>query len=499
MAGSDRGDPRTHGDRRMYLYLDYSKKGALYWYVKVARKGRRINLSEGYGTSAFDVAYEAAVAALGGVLRMRRVQADVMPDQPERRYLYADLSQRGQLRYYVQLRKGLPKIRIRDDIGSRPFNDAVDAAIAAQIAEYGTAGDYRHAQKQRSEPRPAVRTSAPQPATLRWYWTLYKNSDQWRGDLRVGHKGLSDGTREQRTGLLESLLADNGEKPFAILSRKVIKAEMKARTPVQAGNLLSALRGLIRWMIDEDHLDEDDDPTIGLKSGKARASRESGGWIPWTDEDLAAYRNRWPLGTEARLMLDILTYTMLRVGDASRFGPPHLTKMIKQMAFQIATEKSQGRTIVTVPIHPEFAASLRAARAAGMIGEEVFVGKRIGGDNSPIVPMTKKSWANKFKKYAVLAGVNEPKKSCHGVRKTRAEAAAYADCTEAQMMAMFGWTDPKMPAHYIAKAKRDKLGASGMEKLVSFDGDQNANIGDFLPLRTQNATVTPISNFQKKA
>jgi len=81
MAGSDRGDPRTPGDRRMYLYLDYSKKGALYWYVKVARKGRRINLSEGYGTSAFDVAYEAAVAALGGVLRMRRVQADVMPDQ----------------------------------------------------------------------------------------------------------------------------------------------------------------------------------------------------------------------------------------------------------------------------------------------------------------------------------------------------------------------------------------------------------------------------------
>ena len=74
--------------------------------------------------------------------------------------------------------------------------------------------------------------------------------------------------------------------------------------------------------------------------------------------------------------------------------------------------------------------------------------------------MTKKSWANKFKKYAVLAGINEPKKSCHGVRKTRAEAAAYAECTEAQMMAVFGWTDPKMPAHCIAKAKRDKLGQS---------------------------------------
>jgi integrase len=146
-------------------------------------------------------------------------------------------------------------------------------------------------------------------------------------------------------------------------------------------------------MIDEDHLDEDDDPTIGLKSGKARASRESGGWIPWSDEDMAAYRERWPLGTEARLMLDILAYTMLRLGDASRFGPPHLRKMIKQMAFQIATEKSRGRTIVTVPIHPDFAVNLRAARTAGIIGEEVFAGKRIGGDDGPIVALALHSTA----------------------------------------------------------------------------------------------------------
>lgn len=39
----------------------------------------------------------------------------------------------------------------------------------------------------------------------------------------------------------------------------------------------------------------------------------------------------------------------------------------------------------------------------------------------------------------------------------REPRAAYADCTEAQMMAMSGWTDLKMPAHYITKARRDKL------------------------------------------
>jgi hypothetical protein len=119
--------------------------------------------------------------------------------------------------------------------------------------------------------------------------------------------------------------------------------------------------------------------------------------------------------------------------------------------------------------------------------------------------MNKKAWAAKLKKYAVLAGVNEPKKSCHGVRKARAEVAAYADCTESQMMAMFGWTDPKMPAHYIAQANREKLGISGMEKIVAFD--QSQSLDDFLQLpeanseRTSggNGVVTFPGNIRKKA
>ena len=301
--------------------------------------------------------------------------------------------------------------------------------------------------------------------------------------------GLAESTRLQRTGLIESLLPENGEKPFAVMTRKVIKQEMKARTPSQAGNLLSGLRGMIRWMIDAGHLDDDDDPTIGLKSGKAKASRETGGFLPWTENDMALYRAKWPLGTEARLMFDILHYTFLRLGDAHRFGPPHLRQIVRKMAVQIATEKSRGNTTVTVPVHPAFAESLRAARAAGMIGAEVFTGKRLKGR---VLPMNKKAWAMKFKKYAVLAGVNEPKKSCHGVRKARAEVAAYADCTESQMMAMFGWTDPKMPAHYIAQANREKLGISGMDKIIAFD--QSQSLDDFMLLPDGNSARTPDAN-----
>jgi len=72
------------------------------------------------------------------------------------------------------------------------------------------------------------------------------------------------------------------------------------------------------------------------------------------------------------------------------------------------------------------------------------------------------------------------------------------------MMAMFGWTDPKMPAHYIAQANREKLGVSGMDKIVAFDRSQTMD--DFLSqpdankvaTNGKNRAVTLRSNSQKK-
>lgn len=63
---------------------------------------------------------------------------------------------------------------------------------------------------------------------------------------------------------------------------------MKARTPSQAGNLLSGLRGIIRWMIDTGHLDEDDDPTVGLKSGKAKARAEVAAYADCAESQMMA-------------------------------------------------------------------------------------------------------------------------------------------------------------------------------------------------------------------
>jgi hypothetical protein len=81
---------------------------------------------------------------------------------------------------------------------------------------------------------------------------------------------------------------------------------------------------------------------------------------------------------------------------------------------------------------------------------------------------------------------------------------AYAECTESQMMAMVGWTDPKMPAHRIAQANREKQGMSGKDKVVAFD--QSQSLDEFLAMpdennagtTSENRVVTFRSNFWKK-
>ena len=60
------------------------------------------------------------------------------------------------------------------------------------------------------------------------------------------------------------------------------------------------------------------------------------------------------------------------------------------------------------------------------------------------------------------------------------------------MMAMFGWTDPKMPAHYIAQANREKLGISGMDKIVAFD--QSQSLDDWMEQPQTNKSGTASGN-----
>src|ERR1700756_3275229 len=107
---------------------------------------------------------------------------------------------------------------------------------------------------------------------------------------------------------------------------------------------------------------------LGSKAARRKSRARAAGGCRGQKRTWRSIRARWLLGTEARLMFDILHYTHLRLGDASRFGPEHLQRTLKVMMVKVATEKSKGHTTATVPVHRDFAVSLAAARNAGILG-----------------------------------------------------------------------------------------------------------------------------------
>jgi integrase len=203
------------------------------------------------------------------------------------------------------------------------------------------------------------------------------------------------------------------------------------------------MRGLFRWAVKARLVKSD--PTAGVDNPPRKAGD---GFIPWTEEHVAAYEARWPIGTKERVWLAVLLYTGLRRGDAVRLGRQH----VRDGVATIRTEKTG--TDVTLPILPV----LQATLDAGPCGDLTF----IAGANRK--PLTKESFGNEFRAACKAAGVPG---SAHGVRKIAATRAANAGATVAQLEAIFGWTGGTRAALYTRKADRRRLATGAMHMLAN--------------------------------
>jgi integrase len=236
-----------------------------------------------------------------------------------------------------------------------------------------------------------------------------------------------------------------GDVPIAQVTKAAIIAgrDRRAHTPAQARHFLDAMRGLFKWAAGAGLAKVD--PTVGVDSPPRK---KGGGFIPWTEEHVAAYEARWPVGTRQRVWLDVLLYTGLRRGDVVRFGRQH----VRDGVGQLKTEKSGGMIMVTLPILPVLAETL----AAGPCGDLTFITGERGQ------PLTKESFGNLFREASREAGVPG---SAHGVRKIAATRAANAGATVAQLEAIFGWTGGRMASLYTRSADRARLAKSAMHLL----------------------------------
>jgi len=247
--------------------------------------------------------------------------------------------------------------------------------------------------------------------------------------------------------LFKRVIASAGAQPYNRITAEVIVAgrDRRTQTPDQARHFLDAMRGLYRWAAKARLCKLD--PTAGVEN---LPRRRGDGFIPWTEEDVAAYERRWPIGTRQRVWLDVLLYTGLRRGDVVRLGRQH----VRDGVATIKTEKSGGSLAVTLPILPALARTL----AAGPCGDLTFIAGASGE------PLTKEGFGNMFRAACRAAGVPG---SAHGVRKIAATRAANAGATVAQLEAIFGWTGGTMASHYTRSADRRRLATEAMHKLAN--------------------------------
>lgn len=342
-----------------------------------------------------------------------------MEVRPRPPHLHREVTRHGKAVWYVRIGQGA-RTRIRAEYGSLEFDAEYRAALA------GT----------------STRKATPATSSLSWLIDRYRETTAWTG--------LSAATRRQRDNIFAGVVETAGHEPYARITTATIEAgkERRATTPHQARNFLDALRGLFRWAHKAELVKVD--PTAGVSNPPRR---KGDGFKVWTEDEVAAYEQRWPIGTRQRVWLDVLLYTGLRRGDVVRLGRQH----VRNGVATIKTEKSRYTVEVALPILPV----LQATLDAGPCGDLTF----IAGANGR--PLTKESFGNEFKTACRAAGVIAPKKAAHGVRKVAATRAADNGATEAELMAIFGWTDPKMAAHYTRTANRKRLAAQAMDKLAT--------------------------------
>jgi integrase len=208
------------------------------------------------------------------------------------KYVHGFIDRHGGPRFYFR-RPGFKRVALP----GLPWSPEFMAAYQSALAE---------------TPRVEIGASRAKPGTVASAVAGYFGS--------AGFTALAETTRRTRRQILERFRAEHGDKGIATLARAHVERMVGARaaTPGTALNFLVALRALMRHAVAVGL--RSDDPTAGVRGPKFRSS----GFYGWTEDDIAAFERKHPIGSRARLALALLLYTAQRRADVIQMGRQHV-------------------------------------------------------------------------------------------------------------------------------------------------------------------------------
>jgi integrase len=256
---------------------------------------------------------------------------------------------------------------------------------------------------------------------------------------------LAETSRTTRRRILERFREEHGDKSIATLARAHVERMVNAKvaTPGSALNFLVALRGLMRHAINVGL--RVDDPTSGVRGPKFR----SAGFYTWTEEDIAAFESKHPLGTRARLAFALLLYTAQRRADVIKLGRQHLRDGL------LHVRQSKTGKPLAIPLHPELRAALDATRSEHL----TFLVRREGK------PFHADAFSHWFRRKCREAGL-PARASVHGLRKAACRRLAEAGCSASVIAAISGHATLREVSRYTAAAEQVRLARQGIDAVV---------------------------------
>ena len=192
------------------------------------------------------------------------------------------------------------------------------------------------------------------------------------------------------------------------------------------------------------------DPTAGVKPPPQRTD----GIHTWSEDEIEQYRRHHPLGSSARLALELLLGTAQRRSDIVRMGRQHL----KNGAIRVVQQKTGWKG--DIPIPHELAPVLEALPANNL----TFLVTEAGA------PFTAAGFGGKFHDWCIAAGL-PPECSAHGLRKAACRRLAEAGCTVHEIAAISGHVSLAEVQRYTKAADQARLARQARVKTATEIGE----------------------------
>lgn len=322
-------------------------------------------------------------------------------------YVNSYLSQHGRWRYYFR-RKGCKRVALPhpEDPG---FLDAYNAA--------------------KGETKAAPTTIAP--GSFGALCQAYMASADF--------VQLAESTRREMKYVINTLIAEHGAKPLLKLERRHILGwkDDLARKPGAANKMLRTVKQLMTFA--EARGMRPDNLARGIKMMRG------GRWRAWTDLEMEAFEDHWPLGTRERTGYALALYTGQRRADLVKLK----WSSIAGNAFRLKQGKT--KTDLVIPIHPDLKEALAAVHPRH---EAAIISGNKGQAISPV-----------YFGHLIAAAIEEAglPEGCilHGLRKTAGRKLAEAN---AQVAPITGHRTERMTAEYSRDANQERLARVSMLK-----------------------------------